>query len=247
MTTQPAPPLIRLEDVHKSFGDHHVLRGLSLDVKRGRCLGIMGGSGSGKSVTLRHVIGLIQPDSGRVLVEGQDLAEQNEVQLAKLRLRMGYVFQEAALINWLSVAENLALPLQETTTCTPAEIQDKVQHTLELVHVPDAGSRFPGEISGGMKKRVGLARAIITQPEIILYDEPNAGLDPHISRSINELIRELSETLQVTSVVVEHRIDCLKAVADEVIFVHKGQALVREPTESFFQPSDPILREFLGH
>lgn len=241
-----ADTLIRLEGVHKSFGDQHVLRGLSFDVRRGQCLGVMGGSGSGKSVTLRHVIGLLQPDAGRVIVDGQDLAHTSEADLAGLRRRMGYVFQEAALINWLTVAENLALPLEETTDLEPSEIADRVAHTLGLVHIPDAADRFPSQISGGMKKRVGLARALITEPEIVLYDEPNAGLDPRIARSINELIRELSDTLEVTSLVVEHRIDCLKAVADEVIFMHAGVALVREPTETFFKPNEPKLKEFLG-
>ncbi|HIF42079.1 MAG TPA: ATP-binding cassette domain-containing protein [Planctomycetes bacterium] len=241
-----ADTLIRLEGVHKSFGDQHILRGLSFDVRRGQCLGVMGGSGSGKSVTLRHVIGLLQPDAGRVVVDGQDMAQTSEADLAALRRRMGYVFQESALINWLTVAENLALPLEETTDLKPAEISDRVAHTLGLVHIPDAADKFPNEISGGMKKRVGLARALITQPEIVLYDEPNAGLDPRISRSINALIRELSDTLEVTSLVVEHRIDCLKAVADEVIFMHAGVALVREPIETFFDPDEPKLKEFLG-
>ncbi len=238
--------LIQLEGVHKSFGDQHILRGLSFGVRRGQCLGVMGGSGSGKSVTLRHVIGLLQPDKGRVIVDGQDLAQATEAELAGLRRRMGYVFQESALINWLTVAENLALPLEETTDLKPAEIAERVEHTLGLVHIPDAAQKFPAQISGGMKKRVGLARALITQPEIVLYDEPNAGLDPKISRSINELIRELSDTLEVTSLVVEHRTDCLKAVADEVIFMHEGVTLVREPIETFFEPEEPLLREFLG-
>lgn len=239
-------PLIRLEGVHKSFGNQHILRGLSFDVRRGQCLGVMGGSGSGKSVTLRHVIGLLQPDAGRIVVDGQDMAQTSEADLADLRRRMGYVFQEGALIDWLTVAENLALPLQETTNLQPAEISDRVAHTLGLVHIPDSADKFPNQISGGMKKRVGLARALITEPEIVLYDEPNAGLDPRIARSINALIRELSDTLEVTSLVVEHRIDCLKAVADEVIFMHAGVALVREPIETFFDPDEPKLKEFLG-
>jgi len=249
-TDQTHPPgdvLIRMADVHKAFGDHQILRGLSFEVRRGRCLGLMGGSGTGKSVSLQHLIGLLQPDQGSVVVDGLDLATIDHRQLADLRRRMGYVFQEGALINWLTIAENLALPLQENTDLSPSEIADRVHDKLSLVHIPDAGDKFPAQISGGMKKRVGLARALITDPEIILYDEPNAGLDPQIARSINRLIRELSDKLRVTSVVVEHRIDCLKAVADEVVFMHEGRALVHAPIDEFFQPTEPTLKAFLGH
>jgi phospholipid/cholesterol/gamma-HCH transport system ATP-binding protein len=167
-------------------------------------------------------------------------------ELRELRRRMGYVFQEGALINWLTITENLALPLRENSSLSEAEIQERVQAKLELVKIPDAGGKLPSEISGGMKKRVGLARALITDPEIILYDEPNAGLDPEISASINALIRELAERLGSTGIVVEHRIGCLKTLADEMIFLHEGRVLVREPTESFFQPTHPRLIQFLG-
>lgn len=238
--------IIRMEGVYKAFGDQEILRGMSFEVARGECLGLMGGSGTGKSVTLRHLIGLVQPDAGLVEVDGQDLTTIGKRDLAELRKRMGYVFQDGALINWLTVAENLALPLEENTSLGPAEIRDKVEEKLELVHVPGTGEKFPTELSGGMRRRVGLARALITDPEIILYDEPNAGLDPRIARSINGLMRELSEKLEVTSIVVEHRIECLKTVADEVIFLFDGQARVRAETEAFFKPTDPELREFLG-
>jgi len=239
-------PLIRFDDVHKSFGSQHVLRGLTFEVERGRTLGIMGGSGSGKSVALRHVVGLVRADSGTVEVDGHDMAKISREELRDLRRRMGYVFQEGALINWLSVAENLALPLRENTDLPESEIERRVAQKLALVKVPEAADKFPSELSGGMKKRVGLARALIADPEIVLYDEPNAGLDPEIAASINALIRELSDELEVTSIVVEHRIPCLKKVADEVLFLQDGKVLVREPTESFFHPTHPRLVEFLG-
>jgi phospholipid/cholesterol/gamma-HCH transport system ATP-binding protein len=238
--------IIRMHEVHKSFGEEEILRGLSFEVERGQCLGLMGGSGTGKSVTLRHLIGLIRPDSGSVEVDGEDMTTIGRKGLANLRKRMGYVFQEGALIDWLTVAENLALPLRENTKLDEAEIEAKVADKLALVHIPDSGPKFPTELSGGMRRRVGLARALIPDPEIVLYDEPNAGLDPRIARSINHLIRELSEKLEVTSVVVEHRVDCLRTVADEVIFLHEGRARVRATTDEFFRPTDPELREFLG-
>lgn len=238
--------IIRFKDVHKSFGPHHILKGLSFDVRRGGVLGIMGGSGTGKSVTLRHVIGLLSPDSGRVEVEGRNVADLQTSELQDLRKRMGFVFQEGALINWLTVAENLALPLAENTSLSASEIDELVAEKLAQVHIPDAGAKLPSEISGGMKKRVGLARALITDPDIILYDEPNAGLDPEISRSINELMREIADTHDATALVVEHRVECIETVCDEVVFLHGGKALVHEPTDEFLRPTHPRLVEFLG-
>ncbi len=238
--------ILRFEDVHKAFGAQRVLRGLSFDVQRGKVLGIMGGSGTGKSVALRHVIGLLQPDSGRVEVEGRNVPDLSGHDLSELRKRMGYVFQEGALINWLTVEENLALPLVENTELGRGEIADRVAEKLAMVHIPDAGKKLPSEISGGMKKRVGLARALIVEPDILLYDEPNAGLDPEISRSINELMREIAESHESTALVVEHRVDCIRTVCDEVVFLHEGEAIVHQPTEEFLRPSHPRLIEFLG-
>jgi phospholipid/cholesterol/gamma-HCH transport system ATP-binding protein len=250
-TPQPQPGedpdvVVRFDDVHKSFGSQRILDGLTFDVRRGRSLGIMGPSGSGKSVSLRHIIGLMAPDSGRVLVEGRSVHELDRKELAELRKRMGYVFQEGALINWLSVGENVALPLRENTDLPDAEIRELVMDKLELVHIPEAFEKLPSQISGGMKKRVGLARALITDPEIILYDEPNAGLDPEIARSINHEIRALSQRLEVTSIIVEHRIECIRATADEVLFLHEGKAIEQLPPEEFFRSEHPRLRRFFG-
>jgi phospholipid/cholesterol/gamma-HCH transport system ATP-binding protein len=239
-------PILRFEDVHKSFGAQKVLDGLSFQVEAGKTLAIMGASGTGKSVVLRHTIGLLRPDSGRVEVEGRDVPSLDRRELGEMRKRMGFLFQEGALINWLSVGENVALPLRENTTLRDTEIRDKAREQLERVHIPDAWDKMPSQISGGMKKRVGLARALVTDPEIILYDEPNAGLDPEISASINQLILELKQELQVTSIVVEHRTSCIRTVADEVLFLEKGKALVRLPTEEFFAGRHPRIRQFLG-
>src|SRR5262245_29491373 len=238
--------IIRFQDVHKSFGTQHVLRGLSFEVERGKTLGIMGPSGTGKSVVLRHAIGLLKPDSGVVEVEERDVAKLGKRELSELRKRMGFLFQEGALINWLSVGDNIALPLRENTDLHEKEIRERVQHKLELVKIPDSWEKMPSQISGGMKKRVGLARALITDPDIVLYDEPNAGLDPEISRAINDLIRDVQEQLHVTSIVVERRVPCIRRVADEVLFLEKGQALVKLPPEEFFASTHERIVQFLG-
>lgn len=242
----PDDVVVRVTDVHKAFGEHEVLRGVSFEVRRGRCLGIMGGSGTGKSVLLRHIIGLMKPDRGRVEVLGRDVPSLTGEELAEMRRHMGYVFQEGALVAWLTIAENLALPLKENTKLSNAEIADRVAEKLALVRIPNAGLKFPSEISGGMKKRVGIARALITDPDLILYDEPNAGLDPEISRAINELMREVSERMGTTALVVEHRVECIQTVCDEVVFLNKGEVAVHAPIAEFFHSDHPRLMEFLG-
>lgn len=242
----PGQPLIRFEGVRKAFGKKVVLDGLDLDIEAGRCLVIMGPSGTGKSVTLRHIVGLIKPDAGRVLVAGHDMNTITKPELAALRRRMGYLFQDGALINWLNVGENIALPLREKTRLSEAEIRERVQHKLELVHLPDTWEKFPSELSGGMRKRVGLARALINDPDLILYDEPNAGLDPEISASINRLIRGLQERLPITSIVISHEVACVRTVADRVVLLEAGRIVVDAPTQQFLHSDNPRLRRFLG-
>ncbi|MHC4378751.1 MAG: ABC transporter ATP-binding protein, partial [Planctomycetota bacterium] len=203
-------PLIAFKDVSKAFGPKVVLEGLNLAVYPEETLVIMGPSGTGKSVALRHVVGLLEPDSGQVIVDGQDMATITKKDLAVLRKRMGYLFQDGALINWLNVGDNVALPLRENTDLGEDEIRAKVEEKLEWVSLPGIWDKLPSELSGGMRKRVGLARALITEPEIVLYDEPNAGLDPEISNSINVLIRDLSDRLPITSVVITHLVSCVR-------------------------------------
>ena len=238
--------LIRYRDVHKAFGKKKVLTGLDLEVHRGETFAIMGPSGCGKSVTLRHLIGLLKPDSGLVELDGHDMATIEPEELRKQRARMGYVFQEAALLNWLSAGDNVALPLRECTDMPEDEIVDRVHAKLALVHVPDTFDKMPGELSGGMKKRVGLARALITDPDLILYDEPTAGLDPEISSSINHLIKELGEGLQVTAMVVTHHIGCVKTVADRVGLLDGGRLNYVSGPEEFLGSENPRLVRFLG-
>ena len=238
--------LIRYERLCKSFGQKVVLKDLDLEVYRGEALCIMGPSGCGKSVTIRHIIGLLKPDSGLVEVDGHDMSKIEPEDLRKLRARMGYVFQEAALLNSLSAGENVALPLRETTRMGDAEIREKVNAKLALVKVPDVYNKMPNELSGGMKKRVGLARALITDPEIVLYDEPTAGLDPEISASINELMRELASELHVTSVIVTHHIGTVRTVADRVGMLDNGKLKYVGIADEFLHSTEPRLVRFLG-
>lgn len=245
-TAHAGDDVIRFERVSKAFGTKVVLDGLDLVVRRGEALVVMGPSGTGKSVTLRHVIGLIKPDSGRVVVDGHDMSAIEPKELAALRRRMGYLFQDAALINWLNVGDNVALPLRENTDLDEDEIRAKVVEKLETVHLPDVWEKMPSELSGGMRKRVGLARALITDPEIVLYDEPNAGLDPEISASINRLIRDVRDRFGITSVIVSHLVSCVRTVADRVVLLDKGKVVLEGPRDEFLASDHPRLVRFLG-
>jgi phospholipid/cholesterol/gamma-HCH transport system ATP-binding protein len=238
--------IIRYEDVHKAFGPKVVLAGFNLEVYRGEAFAIMGPSGTGKSVALRHVIGLLKPDSGVISVDGRNMATIAREELRELRSRMGYVFQEAALLNWLTAGENVALPLRETTRMPDAEIREKVNAKLALVQVPDVYNKMPNELSGGMRKRVGLARALVTDPEIILYDEPTAGLDPEISSSINHLMRDLAQQLHVTSLIVTHHIGCVRTTADRVGLLDGGKLNFVSSPQEFIGSAEPRLVRFLG-
>jgi len=239
-------PLIAYKDVKKAFGPKVVLDGLNLEVFPEETLVIMGPSGTGKSVALRHVVGLLEPDAGQVIVDGQDMATITKKDLAVLRRRMGYLFQDGALINWLNVGDNVALPLRENTDLGEDEIRAKVEEKLEWVSLPGIWDKLPSELSGGMRKRVGLARALITEPEIILYDEPNAGLDPEISNSINVLIRDLSDRLPITSVVITHLVSCVRTVADRVVLLEHGKVQFEGTRDEFLHTDHERVRSFLG-
>ena len=238
--------VIRYENVCKRFGPKVVLQDLDLSVRRGETLVIMGPSGIGKSVTLRHAVGLLHPDRGRVLVEGHDMATIEAEPLAELRKRMGYLFQDGALINWLSVGENVALPLRENTDLSDADIRERVEHKLALVQMVDTYNLMPPELSGGMRKRVGLARALVTDPEIVFYDEPNTGLDPEISMSVNHLIRDLAERLEITSIVVTHLVSCVLVVADRVVLIDQGRVFAEGPPAEFLASQNERLQRFLA-
>jgi len=246
MTRQTGEVVIRYERVCKRFGPKVVLQDLDLEVRRGETLAIMGPSGIGKSVTLRHAVGLLHPDSGRVLVEGHDMSTIERDDLVALRRRMGYLFQDGALINWLSVGENIALPLRENTDLSEAEIREKVEHKLGLVQLVGTYDLMPPELSGGMRKRVGLARALVTDPEIVFYDEPNTGLDPEISMSVNHLIRDLAERLQITSIVVTHLVSCVLFAADRVVLIDQGRVFAEGTPQEFLTNPNERLQRFLA-
>ncbi len=238
--------MIEIIDLHKSFGSNHVLRGINLTIDTGETIVIIGRSGCGKSVLIKHIVGLLMPDSGYVLVEGIRVDELSTQDLYKLRRKFGFLFQGAALFDSMTVEENVALPLVESDNgYTRKEINKKVGEILELVGLPETRNLKPAELSGGMKKRVALARALITKPDYILYDEPTTGLDPIMSDSIDNLIKELTEKLSVTSVVVTHDMYSVKNVANKVAMIDEGKIHFVGSQKELINSDDPIIRNFI--
>ena len=239
-------PFVQFENVHKSFGGTPVLQGVNLAAPSGEVLTILGGSGSGKSVMLKHMIGLLRPDSGSVFVEGEDVTHYDERQWFNVRKRIGYVFQGSALFDSLSVFENVAYPLREHISMSESELTKRIDECLESVGLEDAGPKMPAELSGGMRKRVAVARAIALRPQAIFYDEPTTGLDPANSRRIGELISELQKGLNVTSVVVTHEIDLCLAVSDRVVLLDRGAIQVDASVDEFRVSTAPEVQALFG-
>ena len=239
------PAKIKLQGVRKSFAGKEVLRGLDLDIPRGQTMVIVGGSGTGKSVTLKHMVGLLRPDEGDVLVDGESVSQARGRDLERLRQKFGLLFQSGALLAWMDVAENIALPLYEKTKLGDAEIQEKVKHTLALLNLQGAERKRPSELSGGMRKRVALARAIITEPEILLYDEPTSGLDPLMSRHVDQLISSMQQKLGITSVVVTHDLVSAFTIGAQVAMLHQGRVELVAPPAEFRASANPIVQEFI--
>ncbi len=237
-------PLIRVQGVKKSFFDKPVLGGIDLDILRGEILAILGESGSGKSVFLRTLIGLARADEGHIIFEERDIAQLSEKELRPVRRRMGLVFQEGALFDSLTVFENVAYPLREAEE-PDDDVHEKVLEKLRMVGLEDAASKLPGELSGGMKKRVALARGLATQPEVLLYDEPTAGLDPKNNHRVTSLIREVRDRLGVTSVVVTHDVPGAFAIADRIALLADGKIAEIGDAESFARSESPAVRDFL--
>lgn len=238
-------PLIELRNVSKRFGRLIVLRDLSLAIEPGQSIVIIGASGSGKSVMLKHVVGLLRPDNGEVYFDGQRVDNLPERKLSELRTNFGFLFQMGALFDSLTVADNVAFPLVEHTHKTPEEIAQIAQEKLKMVGLPEAGPKMPGELSGGQKKRVALARAIAMGPRVILYDEPTTGLDPIRSDVINELIIKLKRELRVTSITVTHDMQSAFKIADRIVMLHEGQ-LIFDGTPAEIRATDhPIVKRFV--
>ncbi len=239
-------PIIEFINVHKSFNDNRVLNGIDLAIYRGETITIIGGSGIGKSVLLKLLLGLMRPDKGRILFEGKDIAAMNEGEFIGIRKKIGMLFQGSALFDSLTVYENVAYALREHLNLKEGEIKKRVREKLGLVGLEDVEDKKPAELSGGMKKRVGLARAIAIEPEVILYDEPTTGLDPTNARRINSLIKELQRVLKVTSIVVTHDIKSAYEVSDRIALIYEGRIKKAGAVKDFKSTEDEVVAGFLN-
>jgi phospholipid/cholesterol/gamma-HCH transport system ATP-binding protein len=246
MTDEPmSGDYIRFADLHKSFGDKQVLRGVDLAIRRGDTVVVLGGSGSGKSVLLRHTIGLHRPDVGQVWVDDEEISDLAEDDLFDTRKKVGMLFQAGALFDSMTVLDNVAFALREHTDWDEGRVRDRVNEVLGLVELEEVEQLMPSDLSGGMRKRVALARAIALAPRAILYDEPTTGLDPITANTINHLIRSLQKRLGVTSIVVTHDIHSAFTVGDRIAFLHEGKILFEDGVEAARKSEEPILKNFL--
>jgi phospholipid/cholesterol/gamma-HCH transport system ATP-binding protein len=246
-TTDGAPPeniVIAMRDVHKSFGENHVLKGVSLEVERGTSAVVMGGSGTGKSVLIKHVVKLLEPDEGEVWVMGQRVDQLDGDALDDVRLSIGYLFQGGALFDSMTVYENMDFILHRHSDLSTEERRDRIEETLDWVNLADTGEKYPAELSGGQKKRIGLARAIILQPQIILYDEPTTGLDPVSVRTVSNLIVRLRDERDITSISITHDLLCAEIIADSAHFIHGGEIVESGTLDDLRTSEHPTLREF---
>ena len=238
--------MIKLVEVEKSFGSQVVLDRLTLEVPPGKITAVIGPSGEGKSVLLKHMIGLLQPDRGKVYVEGKDITAMRRWELNRVREKFGMLFQNAALFDSMSVFENVAFPLEEKTKLSRAEIADKVHEALEHVGLKGVDQKFPDELSGGMKKRVGLARALLLDPRIILFDEPTTGLDPIICRAIHQLIKDTHARFGFTAVIVSHEIPEIFDISDYVAMLYRGKIIEMGTPEEIRRSEHPVVKQFIS-
>ncbi len=237
--------MIEVRDLKKKFGPQPILDGVSFQIQEGESLVIIGRSGGGKSVLLKHIIGLLQPDAGAVVIDGEDITHLNERNLIRVRSKFGMVFQGAALFDSMTVAENVAFAFRRERKFTEKEIARKVAEALDMVELPGIEKKMPSELSGGMRKRVGLARAIVYHPQIVLYDEPTTGLDPVVSDSIDKLIIRVTECLKVTSVVVTHDMRSARRVGKRLVMLHNKKIYANGTPEDIFASTDPVVRQFI--
>ena len=238
-------PFVFFDEIYKSFDSKEVLRGLTLVIREGEVLVILGGSGTGKTVILKHIVGLIPPDTGRVFVKGKDITDYDENALLPVRRKVGFLFQGGALFDSMNVFDNVAFPLREHTDLTEEVIADKVREKLKMVGLENIEWMMPSKLSGGMRKRVALARAIILEPEALLYDEPTTGLDPITTKWVSKLMRQVHENLKITSVIVTHNIQSAMSVADRIAFLYRGRIKFVGTPDEIMECGDPIVHEFL--
>jgi phospholipid/cholesterol/gamma-HCH transport system ATP-binding protein len=239
-------PLVRIVGVEKKLGRQKVLRGVDLEIRRGERMVIIGRSGGGKSVLLKHIIGLMQPDVGEVWFQDENLVGKTEEQLVPLRKETGMLFQNGALFDSLSVGENVAFPLREKGDISEADIKSEVERALKIVDLPNQAHKWPSELSGGMRKRVALARAAIAKPALMLYDEPTSGLDPVVSDSINKLMVRLGEELNMTSVIVTHDMVSAREVGDRIAMLYEGRIYCVGEPKAVLESPDPIVKRFVN-
>lgn len=239
--------IVQIDKVSKSFGKQQILKDVSVDVFEADNLVVFGQSGSGKSVLLKCIIGLLTPDSGTVHVFNKNIQKLKAKELSEVRKQIGFLFQGAALYDSMSVRENLEFPLTKNFEFSKGELDDKVENTLELVNLGDAIDKMPSELSGGMRKRIGLARSIITDPRLMLYDEPTTGLDPISSKDISELIRNLQHELKMTSIVVTHDLICAEIIADKAIFLRDSMVAFEGKIPELTKSDDPFLKNFFSN
>lgn len=239
-------PIVSFRNVHKSFGDKHILRGITLDIPRGQTTVVIGPSGTGKSVCMKLIVGLLNPEQGDVWVAGTNVPESSEQELMNVRRTIGMMFQDGALFDSMTVGDNIAFPLRRHTKMSEPDIQHAVDHALDQVGLPGTANRMPSALSGGMRKRVSLARAIITKPEIVMFDEPNSGLDPLTSDEIDNLISRMKDELGITFIVISHDIVGTFAVADRIAMLYNGHLVASGTPEEILHTDQPILRRFLA-
>ncbi len=237
--------IIRIEGLTKRFGEFTVLDELDLNLEQDKVNIIIGRSGGGKSVLMKHIIGLLKPDRGRILVRNRDIVPMSEREMAQVRRDFGMLFQEAALFDSLSVEENVAFPLHEHTSKSYKEIMSIVQDQLAGVGLQGMGTKMPAELSGGMRKRVGLARALIMEPKIVLFDEPTSGLDPVVGATINDLILRTKEEFGATCIVISHDISATMKIADNIFMLYQGKIIAQGSPEEIRESSDPVVRQFI--
>ncbi len=238
--------MIKIEDLRKSFDNHDVLKGISFEVRKGQVFALVGGSGGGKSVLLKHVAGLMNPDRGRVMVDGEDISGSKRKTLSAFRERLGFLFQGGALFDSMNVFENVAFPLKEKSKLSRGVIREKVLRELENVGLSGSENRYPSQISGGMVKRAALARALVGDPEIMLFDEPTTGLDPVTGQSILKLIDACHQRLSFTGIIVTHEIPKVFAIVDRVVMLHEGLVRLEGTPSDFMESRDPLIRAFLS-